>query len=195
MWHHPIHGSFTSKDFRFTINGNALFITAMAWSDDGTFVVHSVNSTTGVGKHVSGVSLVGSTEKVSYTVGADGLHIGPVSQPSSVKHAFVFRAHLDGSRVGFVTWDLLDEQTPVIVPGAVCRLQWRSGGSVDDRVSIDVWTGTVWATVVDRIPNTGRYAWRVPDPLLVSGEPVLRIRVVDEPNLSHVASFPLARHA
>ena len=65
--------SFTCSDFRFTQNANALFASVMAWSKDGSFVIKSWNSTTGDGKRISAVSLVGSEQKVSYTVQPDGM--------------------------------------------------------------------------------------------------------------------------
>ena len=55
---------FTSADFRFTTNGAALFVTAMAWSGDGTFLVKSLNSSSTVGKRVSSVALVGGADTV-----------------------------------------------------------------------------------------------------------------------------------
>lgn len=64
---------FTSSDFRFTQNSNALFAMAMAWSTDGGFVIKSWNSTKGDGKRISSVSLVGSTQKVSYKLQPDGM--------------------------------------------------------------------------------------------------------------------------
>ena len=39
---------FTSKDFRFTTSSSAVFVTAMAWSADGSFTIKSLNSSSGV---------------------------------------------------------------------------------------------------------------------------------------------------
>jgi hypothetical protein len=64
---------FTSTDFRFTQNANALFATAMAWSTDGSYVIKSWNSTIGDGKRISAVSLVGSEQKVSFKLQPDGM--------------------------------------------------------------------------------------------------------------------------
>ena len=64
---------FTSTDFRFTQNANALFATAMAWSVNGSFLIKSWNSTEGDGKRITAVSLVGSKQNVSYNVRADGM--------------------------------------------------------------------------------------------------------------------------
>jgi hypothetical protein len=180
---------FTPQDFRFTTNGNALFVTAMAWSGDGTFTVHSLNTSSGDGRRVTGVTLLGSNATVKFSVEANGMRLGPVAKPTNVQNAFVFRLHLDNSAVGFVAWDLPDERTPTIVAGGVCHLRWMSGGRGDELVAIELWTGVEWHVVESAVLNTGTYTWIVPEDL-PSGEPTLRIRIVDEPFLQHVASFP-----
>eukprot|EP01047_Picozoa_sp_COSAG01_P025076 COSAG01_NODE_1570_length_9869_cov_360.007267_3_plen_46_part_00 len=45
-----------------------------------------------MGKRISSLSLLGgSSGQPAFKVQADGLHIGPVSKPDNVDHAFVFR--------------------------------------------------------------------------------------------------------
>lgn len=164
----------------------------MAWSDDDTFVVLSLNSSSEFGNRISSVSLLGGADTVTFSVEADGLHLGPVTRPAAVKHAFVFRLHLDGSAVGFVAWDLPHEESPTIIPGGVCHLRWMSGGTSDERLAIEMWTGTTWDVIDDAVPNTRAYTWHVPHDLPV-GEPTLRIRAVDELSVQHVTSFPRRR--
>lgn len=162
----------------------------MAWSQTGRFVVKTLNSSSG--HHVTGVTLLGSTDTVNFTVEADGLHLGPVTKPTSVDNAFVFRLHMNGSAVGFVAWDLPDDRTPMVVPGSVCHLRWQSGGHADDHVAIDMWDGTTWVAVDIGLPNTGSFAWQVPMEL-PRGVPTLRISAVKEPWVQHVAAFPRRR--
>lgn len=84
--------TFTSDDFRFTLNGRALFATAMAWSPSGRFVIKCLNSSSEMGNRISSLSLLGgSSGQPAFKAQADGLHIGPVSKPGNVDHAFVFR--------------------------------------------------------------------------------------------------------
>ena len=187
--------TFTSKDFRFTTNQKCVFAAAMAWSDSG-FTIKSVNSTAGPGRHVTAVSLVGSSAPVKYTLAADGLHIAPMQKPAGLDHVFVFRLQMNGTKIGFISWDLLDESTPTIQPGASVTLRWRSGGTSDTNVAIDSWFAETWHQVTTSTPNTGVFLWDVPEAMGSgdSGPIILRIRSLDEIDIGHTAMFPLSRN-
>jgi len=103
--------TFTSKDFRFTTAGKAVFALAMAWSPDGTFLIKSLNSTTGPGANITKVTLLGSDTDVKFKVTATGLMMGPMAKPDGLAHVFVFQIHTKGSKMGVVTWDAVEEGT------------------------------------------------------------------------------------
>ena len=184
---------FTASDFRFTQNAKALFATAMAWSSDGSFVIKSFNSTKGAGKRITSLSLLGSTEKVSFKLQPDGMHIAPLQKPQSPGPAYVFRAHLDDSAVGFLAWDRNDP----VQAGKRNTLRWLSGAAAGDgsAVAIERWTPAAgWEAVEDgaRVPNSGSFVWAAPREL--DAPPLLRVRALGrgEEGVEHIAQMMLA---
>lgn len=204
---------FTKEDFRFTTAGKALFAIAMAWSADGMFLIKSLNSTTGgPGSRVTAVSVLGANASagfaqfstpVKFQLGSSGLRLGPVAKPVGVEHVFVFRIHLDGSTIGFLTWEPLGtgfggaSASPLVI-------RWKSGGAAELRVSIEYWAidaaGTTaalapgWAAVARSTPNTGLFVWNRPEVATQAPCPLtLRITSIDEPWVQHVTSTPMLR--
>ena len=131
----------------------------------------------------------------------DGLHIAALEKPSATAHpgpAYVFRVHLDGSTAGFVAWD---RQAP-IVSGALNTLRWSSGAAAGSgsSVAIERWIPESalagrWAVVQggETVSNGGlrsSFAWAAPAALAEAC--LLRVRVLGEKGLEHVAQMPLA---
>jgi hypothetical protein len=165
---------FTAEDFRFTTKDKVLFATALAWSDDGSFHIKSINTTAleRLGKKISSVALVGaSDQKVDFSLQSDGLHITSLKKPASVQHAFVFRIHLD-SNLGFVAWDRprLEDQ-PAIRPGRNNTLRWLSGADAMDTaedIKLERWVSAEgrWKSLSSALlPNTGVFIWDAPSAL------------------------------
>lgn len=135
-----------------------------------------------------------SSAQVPFQVKADGLHIGPVSKPSNVEHAFVFRIHLDGSQLGFLAFDRPDLQQPRVQAGENHTLRWLSGAPGVGNVSLEKWSHAAgaWQSITRSggcVPNTGSYLWRAPEtvdlPLL------LRLSALAEPTVEHVVQMPV----
>jgi hypothetical protein len=122
----------------------------------------------------------------------------------------VFRVHLDGSNVGFLAWDLLDQGVAGVARGTQTTLRWKTGAPASDdnstttsTVAIDRFVASEadgsgkWVGVVAQMANTGSYLWDVPHTpdqakgAWSTGSVILRIRSVEEPDVEHVGSFPL----
>jgi hypothetical protein len=65
-----------------------------------------------------------------------GLHLSnlPAEPPANLSRAFVFRAHLDGSTMGFL---LLDGPHEGAVRGQIAELGWSSGGDSEGAVTLE----------------------------------------------------------
>ncbi len=85
---------YTPADFRFTTKGGALYAIEMAWPTTGEAVIHSLSNTTVGVRKVSGVTLLGSEAKLTFTQQADGLHIQvPTEAPG--KYAYAYRINFE----------------------------------------------------------------------------------------------------
>jgi alpha-L-fucosidase len=70
---------YTAADIRFTLKDDALYAWLMAWPADGKVVIRSLGSAAGA---VSGVTLLGSAEKLKWTQTAEGLQVQlPAQRP------------------------------------------------------------------------------------------------------------------
>jgi alpha-L-fucosidase len=67
---------YTPEDFRFTAKGDAVYAIGMGCPQDGKATIHSLGSThEGASIAVKNVELLGSSEKVTWTQGADALDV------------------------------------------------------------------------------------------------------------------------
>lgn len=82
---------FTAKDFRFTTRGSTLYAAALGWPDDGRLTVQTLAANApGVVGEVTGVSLLGSTEKLVWERTVDGLVVTlPAQKPCA--HAYALK--------------------------------------------------------------------------------------------------------
>jgi alpha-L-fucosidase len=74
--------NYTAEDFRFTTKGPHLYAIEYAWPAGGEAVIKSLATGEPDTKPVSGVQLLGSDAKLSFTQGADGLHIHLPAKPA-----------------------------------------------------------------------------------------------------------------
>jgi alpha-L-fucosidase len=81
---------YTAEDFRFTTKGPVLYAIELAWPTGNEAVVKSLATGAPDTKPVSGVELLGSEAKLSFTQGADGLHIKLPAKPAD-SPAYAFR--------------------------------------------------------------------------------------------------------
>jgi alpha-L-fucosidase len=82
-------GNFTAQDFRFTTKGDTLYAIEMGWPAGGEAVIKTLHPVTG-GRPIQSVSLLGTSEAVSFEQKADGLHIKlPAQAPG--KYAYAYR--------------------------------------------------------------------------------------------------------
>jgi len=82
-------GSFTAEDFRFTTKGDELYAIELGWPTGGTTVIRSLHTALGV-RSISAVSLLGSSEAITFEQKNDGLHLKLPSQVPG-KFAYVYR--------------------------------------------------------------------------------------------------------
>ena len=98
---------FTAADFRFTRSPRALFVLAFAWPANNSLgPVRTLNASAPLSKSVTGVSLVGSTCAVGWSVAADGLRLSTAGCSPTAAPAYTFRLQLDGA-----TAEQIDEPT------------------------------------------------------------------------------------
>ena len=84
------------EDFRFTTKGASLYAIELGWPAGGEAVIRSLGA--GVGGKVESVSLLGSSEKISFEQSSDGLHIRvPAHAPG--KFASAFRIAFEGGKL------------------------------------------------------------------------------------------------
>jgi len=86
---------FTSDDFRFTTKGNNLYAIELGWPASGSTIIHSINATGLGNRHITGISMLGSSSAVKYEQQPDGLHITAPVKPRG-EAAYVYRITLDG---------------------------------------------------------------------------------------------------
>lgn len=67
---------YTPADFRFTAKGSTVYVLGMACPADGKGVIHAMGTArAGTGFPIKNVELLGSSEKVTWTQGADALDV------------------------------------------------------------------------------------------------------------------------
>ena len=82
-------GEYTAEDFRFTSKGETLYAIEMGWPANGEAVIKTLRPATGR-KAIRTVSLLGSSEAVSFEQKPDGLHLKlPAQSPG--KYAYAYR--------------------------------------------------------------------------------------------------------
>jgi alpha-L-fucosidase len=86
---------FTSDDFRFTAKGNDLYAIELGWPASGSTVIHSINADGLGGRHIVGISMLGSSSPVKYEQRSDGLDLTAPAKPQG-EAAYVYRITLDG---------------------------------------------------------------------------------------------------
>jgi alpha-L-fucosidase len=90
--------NYTAEDFRFTTKGSSLYAIELGWPAGGEAVIRSLG--TGVGGKVESVSLLGSSEKMSFEQRADGLHLRvPAQAPARGKIAVAYRITFEGGKL------------------------------------------------------------------------------------------------
>ncbi len=87
---------YTAEDFRFTTKGATLYAIELGWPASGEAVIRSLGAE--VGGKVASVSLLGSSEKISFEQGSDGLHLRVPSQAPG-KIASAFRIAFEGGKL------------------------------------------------------------------------------------------------
>jgi alpha-L-fucosidase len=89
--------AFSSQDFRFTTNGNALYATCFGWPDHGKVLIKSLAAGSPVSADkITQIEMLGSPETLSWSQDQDGLSIQtPVRKPC--EHACVFKILLSTS--------------------------------------------------------------------------------------------------
>jgi alpha-L-fucosidase len=97
-FHDTDTAGYTAEDFRFTTKGSALYAIELAWPAGGEAVIRSLG--TDVGGKVDSVSLLGSSEKISFEQRGDGLHLRvPASAPTGGKIAVAYRITFEGGKL------------------------------------------------------------------------------------------------
>ncbi len=96
---------YTARDFRFTQKGDALYVFALAWPDDGKLLVRSLAQ--GAGR-IQDVRLLGSRSKLGWTQTADGL---AVTLPAQKPGDYVYGLRIMGRGLTPVPFD----DAPVVI--------------------------------------------------------------------------------
>ena len=85
-FHDTDTATYTAEDFRFTTKGNTLYAIEMGWPSGGEAVIHALHSGP---EKVQSVSLLGSTDSLTFDQRSDGLHIKVPSQaPGKFAYAY-----------------------------------------------------------------------------------------------------------
>jgi len=85
---------YTVEDFRFTAKGNAVYAIGMACPTDGKGTIHALGTShEGSSLAIRNVELLGSTEKVSFSQGADALD---VTLPNGTQCKYAYTLKLTG---------------------------------------------------------------------------------------------------
>lgn len=80
---------FTSKDFRFTAKGNAVYAIALGWPEDQILTIHALSKSK-QSDTIKSVSLLGSPEELKFTQTEQGLIVTlPATKPCD--HAFALK--------------------------------------------------------------------------------------------------------
>jgi alpha-L-fucosidase len=82
---------YTADDFRFTAKGSTVYAIGMACPANGKATIHSLGwSHEGSAIAIANVELLGSTEKVKWTQGADALEV-TLPAPPACKYAYALK--------------------------------------------------------------------------------------------------------
>ena len=87
---------YTPQDFRFTTKSDALYVIGLAWPQNGEAVVHSLAPVTG-DERVASVTLLGSSGKLQFEQGPDGLHVH-LPSGTNARYAYALRVNFDRAR-------------------------------------------------------------------------------------------------
>jgi alpha-L-fucosidase len=82
-------GNYTADDFRFTTRGDTLYAIEMGWPSTGEAVIKTLRTVTGR-KKIRSISLLGSTDSLSFEQKDDGLHIKPPNANPG-KYAYAYK--------------------------------------------------------------------------------------------------------
>ncbi len=86
---------FTDTDFRFTTNGNYLYIIQLAAPKAGQkYTIKSLASSDVAGREVQKVSMIGSKERITWSHGAEGLSFTAPQKSSPFDEAVVYKVKL-----------------------------------------------------------------------------------------------------
>jgi alpha-L-fucosidase len=81
-------GNFTAQDFRFTAKGDTLYAIEMGWPENGEAFIKTLHAGVGM-KPIQSVSLLGSSEPLTFEQKADGLHVKvPAQDPGKYAYAY-----------------------------------------------------------------------------------------------------------
>ena len=79
--------NFTAEDFRFTTNGNVLYVIGLSWPSNQEAVIHSLARTAGA-EPVTSVDLLGGASKLQFEQRPDGVHVHlPAQAPAKYGYA------------------------------------------------------------------------------------------------------------
>jgi alpha-L-fucosidase len=82
---------YTAEDFRFTAKGNNIYVIGMACPSDGKTAIHSLGwSHEGASVPIAKVELLGSSEKVAWTQGANALEVS-LPAGAACKYAYALK--------------------------------------------------------------------------------------------------------
>ena len=87
-FHDDATKTYTAQDIRFTTKNGALYAISLAWPDDGDIIIHSLTPSSNF--KVAGVSLLGSSGKVTWKQESDGVHLKLPAKPEG-KYAYSFK--------------------------------------------------------------------------------------------------------
>lgn len=82
-------GTFTARDFRFTVKGKTLYAIALGWPEDGKWSIRSLARIPD-GNRIERVELLGHNGKLNWTQTEDGL-IVEASPQKPCEHAYVLK--------------------------------------------------------------------------------------------------------
>jgi alpha-L-fucosidase len=88
-FHDADTANYTAEDFRFTTQGDTLYVIGLAWPANGDVLVHSLATTVG-SEPVASVALLGGEPSLRFEQKADGLHVHLPNMPPA-KYAYALR--------------------------------------------------------------------------------------------------------
>ena len=105
--------TYSARDLRFTAKGDStLYAFALGWPEDGKLLVRALAKVPGVQARISQVQLLGSSAKVKWTEGPDGLLVElPAQKPCD--HAIALK--ISGEQLRAFKPELTSPGTPVVL--------------------------------------------------------------------------------